>query len=257
MKLQIRLTPEDKTFSIPITSRNNMLGYDDNIESLVNAETNNSINNVSDSETRRILPASIYGMTFNFWNGSNYVTSVAPLEFTASTYIGSTQLTASFYIIQLYDSFSANTQTKYHTGYYNGFDFNGSLTSSFPALLTGTTEFSNLYLSQNLLDSMSGLTTDFYVKFSFYSGKSGKFYSFSRTNPQSNSLSSEDLIYNKISVNPVTLTYTFAQTPNVYEIVNNPIYDTLINNTVPSFPVEKVNYPSGNTFTTDGTYITL
>lgn len=254
MKLQIRLTPEDNIISIPITSRNNMLGYDDDIESLVNVETNNSINNVSDAETRRVLPANIYNATFRFWNGSSYVTNIAPLEFTNAD-IGSTQLSASFFIIQLYDSFSANTQTKYHTGYFNGYDFNQSLTSSFPSLIKDTVEFSNLYLSQELLDSMSGITTDFYVKFTFYSGKSGKFYSFSKTNPNLSQLSSEDLIYNKITVNPVTLTYTFAQAPDVYEIINNPAYDTLVNNTVPSFPVQKPTYPSGNTFTTDGTYI--
>jgi hypothetical protein len=262
MKLQIKLGSNDNKFSIPLISRNNMLGYDDNVQNIVNAETNKAINTVSDGEVRRVSIMNTYGVTFNFWNGSSYVPEVAPLEFT-SINSGSTELKSSFYIIQLYDTFVGSTQTKYHTGYYNGYEFTASATplnSIYTNALSSESEFSDLYLSQNLLESITGATKDYYVKFSFYSGKSGKFYSF--YNQANSSLTTEEKLYNKITVIPYnntnvnSLKYSFNVGSLVLNELRNADYNTLINNTVPSFPVQKTTYPTGNTFTNDGIYIT-
>lgn len=258
MKLQIKLSTNDKNIRIPAIGRNNMLGYDDNVESLVNSNTVQSINNVSDAEVRRFKPQTNFRLKFLFFNGSSFVDDLAPTEFTNSD-LGTTALGLSFYLIQLYNSFDGNTQKKYHTGYFNGYDFN-KLDANYLFYYDSPTqynhEFTNIYLPQDLIDSMSGQSTYFYVRFSFYSGKSGKIYSFNNDDLSS---TTEEKLYKKILINPTTFTYTFSPifTPMSFKEITNAAYNTLINNTANSVNVEKPVYPNGNTFTTDGTYTTV
>jgi hypothetical protein len=257
MKMQIKLSPNDKMLTIPIVGRNNLLGYDDNVESIVNSQSNNAINNVSDGEVRRFKPSDPYSIQFQFFNGFTYSTQLPP-EFSVND-LGTNAINGSFYLIQLYNTFDGNTQKKYHTGYFNGYDF-GTSNINTNYTYNSDLEFTNLYLSQDLINSLIGSTTfyfDFYVRFSFYSAKSGKFYSFSNENQPS--VTTEQKLYHKVLINTLTFTYTFNPTysPIILKEIINADYNTLINNTANSVNIEKPAYPNGNTFTEDGTYITV
>lgn len=252
-KLTIKLGTVDNTLTIPIGGANNLLGYDDSLEALIENETSASVNDVSDLETRRILPLNNANIQFYFWNGFTYVNTVAPMEFAASAY-STTAAKTSFYVVQLFDNFNDENQKKLHTGYYNGFDFaRNSLSANYQ--YNSTIEFSNFYLSESYLDSLTGITK-VYAKFIFYSAKSGKFYPFFNYNDHT--LNTQQQLYHTILLNPSARTYSFASNYNpivVRELVNAQ-YSAFINNTVSSFSLKKPVYPSGNTFTNDGVYIT-
>jgi hypothetical protein len=256
-KISIRLTDNDQSIMIPLKGIGNLLGYDDDVTKAVEDETDTSINDVTDAETRRILPSASAIIQFQFWNGTIYTSNkVAPLEFTGFTDYNTVAAKNSFYVIQLFDSFRDEVQSKKHTGYYNGFDFaKSNLVASYT--FNADNEFSNLYVAQSVLDSMSGTSRDFYIKFLFYSAKSGKFYSFFNQNAPA--VTTQEKLYHKININPNTLQYSFVPvyTPIVLRELLNPVYDSFVNATVQSIPVEKPNYPSGNTFDNSGSYITI
>ena len=260
MKVKIKLSNNDKNIILPIGGSANLLGYDDNVQTIINGETNTSVNTASDLEVRRF--DANYGSIFTvfaFWNGSSYVTQLAPLDFAANGLDKSSeQARNSFYVMQVFDDFNEATQTKLHTGYFNGYDFlnksGGGLSTDY-TINSNNTEFLSIYISNSFLEEKNSQTIDLYVKFLFYSAQSGKFYPFSKTSYTS--ITKQEDIYRKITINTSTFKYTInGSTFSAYEIYN-PDYSTLINNTVSSIPVQKPVYPSGNTFTETGNYETI
>lgn len=254
MKIKIKQSNNDKKITIPFGNINNLLGYDDDIQSLISTETNNSINNVSDFEVKEFQNSSngTQFITFHFWNGVIYQQQLAPLDFAANSLTASSsEARNSFYVIQIFDSFNEDTQTKLHTGYFNGYDFlkrADDLETNYK--LNNISEFSSYYINNSFFEGMSGVVT-LYAKFFFYSAKSTKFYPFSRIQ---NPTKVED-IYIPLTFNLTTYKYSYPTiNVNFYEITN-PNYATLVNNTVNSIPIQKTAYPTGNTFTSDGIYI--
>lgn len=255
MKIQIKISDNDKNIQIPITGINNLLGYDDNIQSIVNGETDTSINSTSDLEVRRFKQSSGITITFYFWDGSNFINELAPLDFAANS-IGATsnQAKNSFYLIQIFDTYDEAIQKKLHTGYFNGYDFLTRATDlETTYTFSNTSEFLDLYINNKFLENLTGSTVNVYAKYLFYSGQSSKFYPFYPFSYQDTANKEED-IYQKIVLNLNNFNFNTSSF-DVREITN-PDYSTLINNTVSSIPVEKPKYPNGNTFTEDGNYIT-
>ena len=257
-RLTVKLRNNDQSMIIPLKGINNLSGYDDDVLVTIDSETTDSINPGDDAETRRLLPAVTNPIQFQFWrsSSSSYVNLVAPDEFSGTSDYNTQGAKNSFYVVQFYDTTRDESNSKKHTGYYNGFDFaKTNLVSSYS--FSPDNEFSNLYVSQKLLDGLSGATKDFYIKFLFYSAKSGKFYSFFNQNTPS--ITTQDKMYHKITIDPNMLNYTFNPnySPLLLRELRNPSYDTFINNTVQSIPVQKPVYPSGNTFDNTGHYITV
>lgn len=257
MKLKIKLSNNDKNIIIPIGGVNNLLGYDDDVASLVENKTTTSINGVSDLEVKRFgslfaNPAT-FDINFFFWNGFGFTIFLAPLDFAANGLTSSSdEARNSFYIIQIFDTFDEATQTKLHTGYFNGYDFTERSTSGLSTVYkvnNDLTEFLNLYINNSFLEGKVS-PLDVYAKFFFYSAQSGKFYPFASI---STPTKQED-IYVKLSLNLNINSYTFSGSNiNLFEITN-PAYATSINDTATSLPVQKTSYPTGNTFTVDGNY---
>lgn len=261
MKFTIKQSSNDKKLVIPFGGINNLLGYDDDMETLVSNETDNSINNETDLEVRRFKSAisTNFEMWFHFWNGLSYVfpnsqTSLAPLDFAANGLTSSSsEVRNSFFIIQIFDSFDEDIQKKLHTGYFNGYDFTtraGSSGLSTNYVVDNDSEFLSLYIQNSFFEGMSGLVT-LYAKFFFYSAQSSKFYPFSNIQ----SPTTVQSIYIPITFNLNTYTYTYPTNLIDFYEITNPAYATLINDTVDSLPVQQTKYPSGNTFTSDGIYI--
>lgn len=261
MKFTIIKSSNDKKLVIPFGGVNNLLGYDDDMERLVSNETDNSINNETDLEVRRFKSLSNdFDMLFYFWNGVLYQnpssqTSLAPLDFAANGLDEkSNEVRNSFYVIQIFDSFDEDTQTKLHTGYFNGYDYilrspSSGLSTNY--VIDNDSEFLSLYIQNNFLEGKSGLVT-LYAKFYFYSAQSSKFYPFSYI--QTPTTVQDIYIPITFDLNTYTYTYPTSSIISFYEITN-PAYATLVNDTVDSIPVQQTKYPSGNTFTSDGIYI--
>ena len=254
MRIKIKQSNKDKKIVIPFGGVGNLLGYDDDINSLISNETDHSINNVTDLEVKRFKSfINSFSITFNFWDGSSYQTQLAPLDFAANSLnTFSNEARNSFYVIQIFDSFDEDIQTKLHTGYFNGYDF---IRRSFGGLSTvytvdNITEFLSNYINNSFFEGKTGLIT-LYAKLFFYSAQSTKFYPFSYIQ----TASTLQEIYIPVIFDLEMYTYTYP-TPNIlfYEIPNLD-YATLVNNTVQSIPIENSTFPTGNRFTTDGIYI--
>ena len=128
---------------------------------------------------------------------------------------------------------------------------------------TGTTytfdediEYSNMYIPNWFIDSLSGQTTTIYGKLSFYNSKTGdlQLFSVSESGSYEEPKVDADLYYN-IVLNPTGFSYTLSGTNTTYAYeLQNAEYVEKINKGVDSFDNEKPNYPTGNTFTNDGKY---
>lgn len=252
MKIQLKLSSNDKNISIPISIKNTLLGYDDNIQTIINSETEESINDVSDLEVRRFTLSgdTEINLTFNFWSGNTYIDEIIPLSGLTNS---SEETRNSFYVMQVYDGIDENTQTKLHTGYFNAYDFYyraSGLSSNY--LIDNTSEFLSLYLENGFLENE---TLTLYVKFLFYNARNGKFHTFAKQ--EYSGVTVQDDIYHTITLNNDTFKYNITGGNFVLFEMTNTEYNTLVNNTIQSIEVQTPNYPTGNTFTNEGNYIEI
>lgn len=256
MKFKIKQSDNDKKLVIPFGGNANLLGYDDDIQSLVTNETDNSINNTDDLEVKRFksIIDGTFTMSFYFWNGASYQLQLAPLDFVANSLdANSNEARNSFFVVQIFDTFDEDTQTKLHTGYFNGYDFlarpnSGGLGTDYN--VNNTSEFLSMYIRNSFFHGMSS-SVMLYARFYFYSAQSTKFYPFSNIqNPNT----IED-IYIPMTFNLTTYKYSYPTFNIDFFEITNPAYATLVNNTADSIPVQQTAYPTGNTFTSDGIYI--
>jgi hypothetical protein len=256
MKYSFKISTKDQNMQIRLNSEANLSGYDDDVMALIDNKTDESINDISDGEKRRFLPSQSLSLNFLFFStGGTYTNKVAQLDFPSSgTTYKSVAMRQSFYVVQVYDSVKEESQLKLHTGYYNGNDFTKyTNTSIYPYNLN--LEYTNLYFRTSYLAAHTG-NTHVYVKFSFYSAKSGKIYPF--YNLAKSGSTTEDRLYFDAILVPSGMTYYFSGITNTLyakEIVNSQ-YVTFINTTVDSLSNQKPVYPSGNTFTDSGQYVT-
>lgn len=250
-KIKISTVGDDAIVNIGFKSVYNLGGLSQDIENLVSYETDSSVNSVVDEEKRRFSPNKNYtiGMEFYSTGTTNYVTNVAPNEFTTGDTLSS-QFTNSFYVYKVYDSPFQNTQNLLHTGYINGFSFAGNNVSIYP--WTGSSEYTDIHLPISFLDSITATTFNLYMKMNFYSAKSGKVYPFSGIT----TTNTENDLYNKLTFTGSTKKYSTPPLSNfTFKEITNPEYVALVNDSISSISLEKPTYPSGNTFTTDGVYL--
>jgi hypothetical protein len=260
MKLKLKLSSNNKKIIIPIGGSDDLLGYDDNIATLVNDNANNSVNASSDLEVKRFNSTITTNqlLTYYFWDGTNFITTLPPSEFSANGLTSmSNEVRNSFYVMQVFDTYVESIQKKLHTGYLNGYDFinrsinQSALNSTY--LVNNDTEFLDIYISNDFLNNINQSTVDVYVKMFFYSAQSGKFYPFTYTHPSV--LIDEKGLYLKIILNLTTFKYSINPI-DFYEIINSQ-YSQSINNSALSIPIQKPTYPLGNTFTETGNYDTI
>jgi hypothetical protein len=253
-KVKLSTTGEDANIFIDFSSEYKFGGLEEDIEKLIEEETNISINSTADGEKTRFMPSASVSLSVNFYRNStaSYVTNVAPNEFTSAD-IKSSQFLNSFFTYSVFDTTNENVQEQLHTGYLNGANFNG-INSVYT--WSSKFEYPDIHIPNSFLAAQTTSTFSAYMKLNFYSGKSGKVYPFSKANPLTTSPFSEVNIYNKLTFDLTTKKYTVTSPFSFYEITN-PSYVNVINQSVESVAVEKPTYPTGNTFTLDGKYINV
>jgi len=250
IKSTVRRTGADLTFTIPFSVDEHPNGLQQPIDNFIEEQTGLSINPAEDGDTYRSKPLVSYITDMLFYSGGSYVNDYEAAGFTTNEIsLKNEVILRSFYIMQVYDSVKTSNQTLLHNGYYNGFNFifngNDSLYT-----ITEEDEFSDLYIPNWFIESLSGVTTTLYGKISFYNAKTGKLQFFSqKVNP-----TGDTNMYFEIQLNPNLLTYTVSSPIVSYELTNSE-YINKINNTLDSFTNQKPTYPIGNTFLNTGKYL--
>lgn len=251
LKYKIQISPTGSDLTVPVGFKNevHLSGLSQDIENLVTNQTQLAINPEQDGEKRRFVPTSSSILTANFWNGSSYVSNVSPLDFPSVTAVTTDAYINSFYVCQFYDTTNEYVQTLHHTGYINGFQFTNGITSQYS--WNNMYEYSDIHLPKYFLDTITANTFSMYFKLNFYSAATGKVHPFHHVNP----VNSESDIYFQMSFNLTGRTYTMGNS-SFYEFTN-PAYVAQVNSNIESTNILKANYPSGNTFTVTGQYITI
>lgn len=268
IKLNINNTGSTITFGLG--ENNHFSGYQQEINNLTEetkAEITNPIINYEVSRFR-------YGgneATIKFYliTGTTYYNSFVNGAGFTQNEIDSRNLKLfnSFFIMDFYDSYDNNTQTKiftiYQTQIISGNKSGETPIPSYKIYHDTVNQFYNWYIPKSFIDEQSGSTITGYVKFSFYNAKYGTLALFYNKDNQSST--TPEKIYFKVKLDLTDLSWEFDYSgtnfpPNVtaYQLSFNNKYSQKINDGIQNFDNKKQVFPSGNTFQTSGaTYTTL
>ena len=241
------------TIMINIGSHDSFLGAQQEINTLIGNVSNALINPTNDVERWRFkyLPTSHATLNFNFKeiNISTFLSGGAGftnLEVNSKTL----NFLNSFFVLDLYDNYDPNIQTKIFTTYLTKL---GEIPKYILGLDTtniySNTEFTYLYIPQWYIDSCSGLTSTAYIRFSFYNAKSGQtsvFY-----NQDTSALTTQEKMYFKIQLDFINKQWHFTNidntTANANELTISSAYVNRIDNTMNKQPNITQVYPTGST----------
>jgi hypothetical protein len=253
IKEKVRFTGRDVNVKLTFSSNNNINGLQESIDDFIEAETGLSINPVIDGETFRTKTEDTNTFTFNFYGDSGnpiFDNDLTLDGFTASEISESNDVVrGSFYLMQIFDSFNKENQTLLHSGFLNGSKITGSTTTY---VIDENDEFSCLYIPENFITSVTSSTVTLYARFFFFNAKTNFLQVFYNQNNES--LTTEEKLYYEVVLDPTTRSYNFETTNIVLKQSINNTYNTLLNNRLPKFRLEKPNYPTGEFFSNDGTY---
>jgi hypothetical protein len=275
IKEKILFKNQDTVLKFNLGIGNRLSGYQQEIDNLTEETKVDLINPVIDNEVRRFQYDYEVGGTINLVfefsaNGSSYYNAFTPNGARFSTNeitLSDKKVVSSFFIMDFFDTFDNNTQTKIFT-IYNTKILNGEKSGSLPIPkyqlnILKINQFYNWYVPKSFIDIQTGSTAIGYVKFSFYSAKYGNVVLFN--NKDITNQFSPERMYFKVKLNLTSMTWDFDYSgtnypPNVVarQIPFTNAYAQKVNNAVNNFDNEQQNYPEGNTFDiTDGTYITV
>ena len=252
LKYKIQPIPaQDINIKIALSPDNILSGLSEDIVNFVEIETGLSINAADDGETYKYLPTGETIMTFEFYSGTTYSADLYSAGFEASEIGFTDPILSSFYLLTLFDTRSRSSQQKLHDGFFNGFKFIAQSATTIYNI-DADNEFSNLYITNDFINTLSGDTT-LYFTLSFFNGKTGAVQLFFNSGLTSNT--TEDRNYFSLELNPTGKTYTWSSSINAREITNTGFTKTY-NETIDKFENQKPLFPSGNAVS-GNTYITI
>lgn len=236
---------------IPLGSMNGFTGFQQEIDNLTQFTSTDLVNPVTDEETRKYRISStnpVVSIAFLFYLGS-WNNSFTYNGFTYEE-VGKNNLNFlnSFFILDLFDTYDVNTQTKLFTTYLTK---KGNSTVSVYSITGSGNQFYNWYIPVSYIKAQTGATTSTgYTRFMFYNAKYGKTTVF--FNLDNAALKSAERMFFKVIFNHVNRTWRFVSTsyPSLIakEMINSPEYVNKVNNTVDTINNLQQQPPSGNTF---------
>ena len=249
------LTGHSMNIKFSLGSCENFTEYGEDIDNLTQFTVLGLVNPVIDGEVRRFklnpIPNSYITLIFKFYNvtATTYQTLLTAAGFTTNE-INNNDLNIlnSFFILDFYDTFDLNSQTKIFTTYLTKLN-------NLPIYTIGVSNSNQLYpwyipLSYILPNAQTGSTVIGYVKLSFYNAKTGKITPF--YNQDNESLTTPERIFFKVQLDLINMTWKFltASYPTITakEIANNVLYIDKVNNTLDSMDNLQQIPPSGNTY---------
>ena len=271
-KEKILFNNQDIQLKINLSGGNRLTGYQQEIDNFTEEAKVNLINPIIDNEVRRFQynNASVDATYLNFFYlGSNRFN----ILFSDGAGFTNKELTSfsdnvlnSFFIMDFYDTFDNNTQTKIFTQYLTQITSGEKTGSGIPVpkykIYSDTTnQLYYWYVPKSFLEIQTGNTVTGYVKFSFYNAKYGTIALFDNADTASNI--APDRMYFKTRLNLIDMTWKFdyfgTNYPNVRanQVPFTNSYSQKINAGVQNFDDEKQVYPIGNTFQSNtGLYTT-
>lgn len=223
---------------------NSFVGYQQEIDDYINIASVDLINETIDPELRRFKysnenPSYNENIILDF----NFTTP----PFSNSEISGDTSYVLnSFFIMEVYDSFNENQNTKLSVNYLTK-DFTG--TTQYNLNKIDRAQFYYLYIPESFILQQTGTTFNIYSRFLFYNAKSGNtsvFYN------QYVSPNTDEYTYFNIMVNNDRKTWKFVELTNTLSInqipETNSSFINKINTNITSFNNKKQYYPSGQTF---------
>jgi len=250
----------DINLKFTLGANDNFLGHQQEIDNLTTTTKEELINPVVDAEVRRFKynPNSNL-LNIKFYFGNNHQTPISFIEagFTNTEIITyNTKLLNSFFILDFYDTFDNNTQTKIFSTYLTKVLSGLNNTPDYRIFADTVNQLYNLYVPLSYINAQSSSTVIGYTKFSFFNAKTGVIALFYNNNNAA--LLTPEKMYFKTELNLNDMTWSFLDitTAIAYQVSTNSIYARRVNDRINGFENKKLVFPSGNTFNyTDGTYV--
>jgi hypothetical protein len=254
-KIYLNKNSSGATLTFGLSSGINVSGYQQEIDRLTEETKQELINPITDYEISRFTYSRsiISTVKFYFLNSSNtsHQNSFTNAGFTSTELSNVDDVVRnSFFIVDFYDTYSSNTQTRLFTTYLTQI-------GSTPLYQINENVLNNQLSYWNVpkwfLDEQdTGLVT-VYMKLSFYNAKDGKLLLF--YNQAINDVGNPENLYFEVYLYPMTKTWRFPTAAvNAYELTPNSAYVERNNETFQNFENKKQTYPDGNVFEDDGTY---
>lgn len=262
IKKKIEIIPNvDKIIKIPLRNIIDFSGKQDVINNFIYNKENESINDIVDGEKYRYYSSTNYNLRFKFYNTSTseYGYDLRYINFTDSELDSfNKNILNSFFIVEIFDDYKIETQTRLHIGYYSGSLFlfenidnrEESIDNREESIYTinNNIEFGDYYISNSIFIDNTQLV---YIKYSFYNAKTGKIHLF--YNEDNEAIQTEKKLYVLATLSNMTKKYSKSGNVNLKELVDTS-YTNKINNTINSIDNKKPTYPDGAIFNIDGTY---
>ena len=264
---KIKYTGNDLLIQIPLAGNLDQLGYQEEIDNFVQEETTGSINGVTDIEVRRFKYDRVGTyMKFAFHDASedSWYAYFTVAGFTDDEIIlKELNFTNSFFILDFYDTYSSEDQTKIFSAYLTNLNDNAYPTTTYSEYKTAIDfQLYSLNVPANYFADGITIYTG-YTKFSFYNAKTGRVSVLYNKDYKTSTFSQK--MYFKTELDVVNRTWEII-TPSLDNIVHRAVvaeelpysdnqeYLDRINETFADFINEQQNYPTGSVFIDDGTY---
>lgn len=241
---------------ISLSSTDNLIEYQQEIDRLTQFTTLDLVNPVIDGEERRFKlnpnPSANITLVFQFYNvtATTYQILFTAAGFTADEIANkSLNLLNSFFILDFYDTFDINSQTKIFTTYLTKVlvPVTGIYNSQYTIGATNNNQFYRWYVP---ISYFTGTTMTGYVKLSFFNAKTGKVTAF--FNADNISLTTPEYLFFKTQLDRSNMTWKFLTalypTITAKEVINNILFADKVNNTVVNMDNLQQNPPSGTTY---------
>jgi hypothetical protein len=246
---KLRSIGQNLSLRIGFDSNNDLLGYQQEIDNLSEVTTLDLVNPVIDVEERKFklnpnVDTSVF--SFYFYNG-DYNISFINAGFTQNEINarGNTILN-SFFILDFYDTYDVNTQTRIFRTYLTKI---GNI-PQYTIKSSTNNQLYYWYVPVSYIEQFTGSTVTGYTKFTFYNAKTGKITLFYNLDNQT--MTTPEKMYFKSKLNLVNKTWELLGTSSPYlnakQLINETQYNNKINNTVTNINNIKQDYPTGDTY---------
>jgi hypothetical protein len=253
VKENIRYIGTSMNLNFNLSSDDNFLGYQQEIDNLTQNTSGDLINPPIDVEERRLKYVenanSLTKLNFYFTlNGTIYENSFLNATFTKNEIdTKAANILNSFFIFDLYNTYNVNNQTKILTTYIT------KISNTPTYKIDSSNQIYCLYLPVSYINTniASGKTTiTGYTKISFYNAKSGLVTLF-YNNAYSGSTTATKMFFPTVlNLSDLTWNLTTPTFPNVIarQLWNSAAYIEKVNNTYSNTTNETPNYPSNYVF---------
>jgi hypothetical protein len=235
----------DGYIRISLSSNDEFLGHQQEIDNLTKFKSTDLVNPVVDVEKRKFkLDPTIPNTLIKFYFSG--ATSFINAGFTGDEISGSTKnIKNSFFILDFYDTYDPNTQIKIFKTYLTKLDYEPIYNVS----SNTSNQLYYWYIPVSYIESNTGNTITGYVKFSFYNAKTGSIALF--YNNDNNTLTTPEKFYFKATLNLKKRTWKFVNS-NVTAIEQRYTglinYNKRIDDTFNKLTLQKQVFPTGNTY---------